>query len=460
MSEKMDCNDFDLGSYAQRYTGLTKVGRLCFIADTNPACAGRAINMAVMELRNGINTHAYISVFEKYSAIVSQNDIRMDMEWITETGAKAQQTLDKLQSELSAVKTAGVKDSIRMSYCDIGHFHLRRGDFDEATKAFTKARDFCTQGRHMSELVMSCIRVCMDGGNVRGALGFANKIDSMAQAGETDIAARTMRAQVIGLNCLYDASYKHAAEAFLSVEGAKEVFPLTSEDVATYGTLCAMAALSRGEVNAGVLQSTRFKKFFENAPEIRQLVQCFIENRFGECIAQLGRLETQLVSDIHLSAHVGRLRKAIVANIILNYCLPYGTASLASMAETLGLSLAEIEAHCARLISSKALNARLDSLQKLLYKVPAPPPGTSSSDSSSSARKVFAVAEAHSSEMARGILKCSVFQHGLVVKPTELERQQLRLSRETELFTGTLTGAAGGAGVVVDDNYYSPSEDI
>jgi len=451
MTENMDCGDvnntFDISSYAQRYTGMTKVARLCFIADNMPACAGGAINLTVMELRNGINTDTYCAVFEKYGSVISHNDIRMDVDWVAETNSKAQDTLEKLQSELSAVKTAGVKESIRMSYNDIGHFLLKRGQFGEATKAFVKARDYCTQTRHMCELGMSCMRVCIDAGNVRGAMGYANKIEASV---DIDSVTRAMKCVVTGLCHLNDSIYNMAAEGFLAVEEVKEVFPLMSEDVATYGALCAMATLPRSAVDAKILQSSKFKKHFENAQEMRQLVQSFIGNRFGECMALFNKLEMQFCADMYLAPHVSKLRVLIVERVVQCYCQPYDTVSMQAMAQAVGLPLAEIEKICTRLVFKKALEFRVDALRKLLYRMQGSGTGAKTGADICS---VMAVADNHGDEMTRGILKCSVFQYGLVVKPTEQERKQLQLNRETE-------GFGDGGNMTIDDNYYdSPTEE-
>lgn len=459
MAEQMDCSgveegQFNLNRYAQRYAGLTKVARLCFVADTMPACAGEAIRLAVVELKSGINTDAYRSVFEKYGSVISQHDIRMDIDWVIETDRKAQETMDKLQSELSAVKTAGVKDSIRMSYNDIGHFLLKRGQFSESTKAFLKAKEFCTQARHMCEQGMSCMRVSIDSGNVPGAMMHANQVEMGV---EVDSVTRSMKAIVMGLTYLVDGSYALASDAFLSVEEIKEVFPLTSEDVASYGTLCAMATLGRNEVNSRVLQATKFKKYFENAQEIRQLVQSFIGNRFGECISLLQKLEQQLSVDMYLSKHVARLRDLILEKIVLNYFLPYGTVNMVSMSESLRLPLVEVERITIRLISSKALHARMDSLRKLLYKCT--PNGNKTE---TSIKNVMAVADSHSNEMTRGILKCHLFRHGMVVKLTDQESKHMKVGagypsgKEQEGMGIDLGMEMEGVGMPMDEIDYYP----
>jgi COP9 signalosome complex subunit 1 len=57
---------FDLQKYISQYRGHTKIKRLLFIADNSQKHRAEAIELAIQELKNGINTNLYKEVVEKY----------------------------------------------------------------------------------------------------------------------------------------------------------------------------------------------------------------------------------------------------------------------------------------------------------------------------------------------------------------------------------------------------------
>lgn len=60
-------------------------------------------------------------------------------------------------------------------------------------------------------------------------------------------------------------------------------------DIAIYGTLCALATLSRGAINAQVVQNETFGDYLEQEPYARELIDAYISSRFRTVLEVLDR---------------------------------------------------------------------------------------------------------------------------------------------------------------------------
>ena len=90
--------------------------------------------------------------------------------------------------------------------------------------------------------------------------------------------------------------YKLAARKFAQVTtdlGTSYNDVVAAQDVATYGTLCALATFDRSELQRLILSSPTFRSFFELVPEIRELVHDFFNTRYASMLASMNKLKVQ-----------------------------------------------------------------------------------------------------------------------------------------------------------------------
>lgn len=64
---------------------------------------------------------------------------------------------------------------------------------------------------------------------------------------------------------------------------------ITPSDVAIYGSLCALASLSRGAIKAQLIQSETFTMYLEQEPYVRELVEAYLANKFKVVLDLLER---------------------------------------------------------------------------------------------------------------------------------------------------------------------------
>lgn len=68
--------------------------------------------------------------------------------------------LEKLDGDLKNYKSNSIKESIRRGHNEIGDHYVNCGDLIEATKSYSKARDYCTSSSHVISMCLNIIKVC------------------------------------------------------------------------------------------------------------------------------------------------------------------------------------------------------------------------------------------------------------------------------------------------------------
>ena len=96
---------------------------------------------------------------------------------------------------------------------------------------------------------------------------------------------------------------------------------MSPNNVAIYGGLTALATFDRTELLKQVLigqiactqtcpqviSSTQFKLFLELEPQLREVLQCFYDSRYGHCLKLLEDMKDNLLLDLYLAPHIQTL---------------------------------------------------------------------------------------------------------------------------------------------------------
>lgn len=183
-------------------------------------------------------------------------------------------------------------------------------------------------------------------------------------------SARPKLAVAMGLCHLREARFQLAAEKFLKVStklGNSFTDVVSCEDIALYGGLCALATLDRQELKSRVLSNSSFKALLELVPRVRELINGFYDAKYAEVLRYMRELEEQLSLDIHMSAHVKDLYKLIRNRALIQYVSPYSSVDLQRMAEAFCTDVQSLERELVALIVEKAIQARIDSQNKILH---------------------------------------------------------------------------------------------
>ncbi|KAF9237124.1 hypothetical protein BU15DRAFT_88846 [Melanogaster broomeanus] len=358
-----DAHPFDLDAYISSYTGRT----------------AQALKLAfthLYRLRDPSLLQVAISGYETAASLPEGQGLPpvgdvviVDTQWIDEVTKKNMAERTKLE------------ESIRT-------YHRATGDYASALKHYTKSREFCSTGQHFLELVIEQRNYAHISSYIYKAEGALETI-AAATAGtagsNTTAPAQSATKKptperdqflskldfAMALSHLGQDNYEKAASAFLRLGPADQLGDwigklVSPGDIAIYGTLCALASLSRSAIKTQLLGNSVFSVYIEQEPYIRDLIQAYMSSDFKTTLEILSRYSTRHYVDIHLAVHVNDIARHIRNTAVVLYFQPFETIRLERMATAFGWTVEEVEREVVVLIQSGHIQGRVDSQNKIL----------------------------------------------------------------------------------------------
>lgn len=199
----------DLEYYANSYEGLARLYRLIYIADHCPTLRLEALKMAIQYVMNTYNVTMYQQLYKKVAQIASasgnggalpdvaaiaasansqaslQDIPQFDSGWMETRSKKAAHKLEKLDNDLKNYRMNSIKESIRRGHDDLGDHHLNCGDLQNALKCYSRARDYCTSGKHVVNMCWNVIKVSIYSQNWSHVQSYVVKAESTPDFAES-----------------------------------------------------------------------------------------------------------------------------------------------------------------------------------------------------------------------------------------------------------------------------------
>lgn len=400
----------DLEAYAQGYTGLACLYRLRFIAHHCPMLRVEALKLAMSHVMNTYNTALYSELHRKLMAATSEQanqsgassssnlpdvasnansssnsgagnnassniSVAAARDWVETKNKKAALKLEKLDTDLKNYKSNSIKESIRRGHDDLGDHFLDCGDLANALKCYSRARDYCTSGRHVVNMCVNVIKVSVYLQNWSHVVSYVNKAVATPDFNEGNMKGVDHQQLITRLACAFGLAelathkYKSAAKHFLQANLDHCDIPdlMSTQNVATYGGLCALATFERSHLHKQVLASPTFKLFLELDPALREVIISFYESKYGKCLKLLEDMKDNLLLDIYLASHVNTLYSMIRSRSLVQYFSPYLSADLRLMASSFNTTVSSLEDELMSLILEGKIQARIDSHNKVLF---------------------------------------------------------------------------------------------
>ncbi|EAA10359.4 COP9 signalosome complex subunit 1b [Anopheles arabiensis] len=378
----------DLEQLANQYTGLAKLHRLIYVADHCPTLRLEALRMAINYVTTTYNVTLYQHLHKKLADNVStlflpdvasqstgsQEIPSFDATWVESKSKKSALKLEKLDCDLKNYKANSIKESIRRGHDDLGDHYLNCGDLSNALKCYSRARDYCTSGKHVVNMCLNVIKVSIYLQNWSHVLSYVSKAEGTAEIAETSKDKDPNQVVITRLKCaaglaeLATRKYKSAAKHFLQANFDHCEFPemISTNNVAMYGGLCALATFDRQELKQ-VIASSSFKLFLELEPQLRDIIFKFYESKYDSCLKLLDEIKDNLLLDMYIAPHVNALYTQIRNRALVQYFSPYMSADMRKMATAFNRSVAALENELMQLILEGQIQARIDSHNKILY---------------------------------------------------------------------------------------------
>ncbi|KAI9706185.1 MAG: hypothetical protein M1820_004946 [Bogoriella megaspora] len=450
-----DAPKFDLESYIANYDGRTRIDRLALIGNCCYPLSVEAFRSAVHEARNGKDVEYYLWACQRLQQVAPDDaDAFIDTAWAEKRAKELKAEGDRLEAELKGYKNNLIKESIRMGNEDLGNYYYQVGDFGSAIKAYTRMRDYATLPKHIAEMTLRQTLACIAQGAWTIASSHLTKLRGLQPtltAGDKPKFENIGHA-LAGLAEMCAKAYKEAAAFFLRVDpqvfttnpspGTEQVVAgivwtravLTPNDIAVYGGLCALASMSRTDLQSRVLDNPTFRSFLELEPHVRRAITFFINAKYSQCLSILESYRTDWLLDIYLQPLVAELFAMVRQKCIVQYFQAYSRVSFHEMArqfpvpetgstggpEVVGATTAPETASPAQvqtmkdellgLIESGVLPARLDLVDNVLVAPPTNPRREVLLEALDSA-------EQYERTLIHRLTRMNMIEAGLIMKP-------------------------------------------
>jgi len=362
--------------------------------------------MAIAEAKRGKDVKLYLSLVEEFSSIAPSDSMALsDMAWAEKKTREVKEEQEKLEHELKSYKNNLIKESIRvritlavldnayradsiiqMGNEDLGHFYYACGDYQNAHKAYYRMREHCTSNKHLADMTLRLVYVSIAQNSWMSVLSHLVKVDGSQLKGEEKtkldpIVSACSGLAYMGNNALRDAAqnFLYTSPLFLTLEPAagitwqREV--LSGNDIAVYGGLCALASMTRSELQTKVLANGDFRNFLELEPHIRRAITLFCNSKYSACLEVLEGYRNDYLLDVYLSKVLAIIYSRIRTKSIVQYFIPFSCVTLDEMATKFQLTgeYSSIEEELEDMINSKVLDARIDLVDRLLISPPTNP---------------------------------------------------------------------------------------
>ncbi|EAW15172.1 COP9 signalosome complex subunit 1 [Aspergillus clavatus NRRL 1] len=340
---------FELESYIANYTGRTRFNRLYLIGTCSTYLSTEALKAAVAEAKSGKDVvryqHAVLALAE---VAPNEPEATMDTKWVDHMQKVVKAETDRLEHELRGYKNNLIKESIRMGNEDLGQHYHQIGNLVAASKAYSRMRDYCTTPSHIASMLFKIINVAIERGDWLSVQSNVHRLRNLQSKPEEQAKNQPKMSAALGLSQLHSGSYLEAANCFLSTDpslGDSYNEVLTSNDVAVYGGLCALASMDRNELQRRVLDNNAFRNFLELEPHIRRAISFFCNSKFRPCLEILESYKADYLLDIHLQRHVSTIFTRIRTKAIQQYVVPFSRVTLDSMLKVFAPGVAGGHAH-------------------------------------------------------------------------------------------------------------------
>lgn len=402
-----DAATLDVEGYLSQYRGLTLVRRAQHIAQHCPSKRVDALTIAhnALTQTNSPNVPLRVIIARDLAQACTASGVAVPPSTDPKLLEPVQQQVnfqrEKLEQDLKTHRANNIKESIRMANNDLGDHFFATGDYINASKAYTRARDYCSHGQHILQTCLNMIKCTMAQGNYPGVLTQVTKAEACQELAAQPKLAALLKA-ISGLAHLASGNARQCArimtdipfEHFSEASGALTTVPgvasggaggpvermfsdrsagersaeyVTQRDVALYASLCSLAVSTRQEIKRRILDNAGFRPFLEAMPELREVVKAFYTSRYAECLRTLDNLKADLMLDVYLSGQVTFLFRDIRKRALAQYFSPFLSADMNKMAQAFLTDVTSLEEELMALIIRGDISARIDSDKKILY---------------------------------------------------------------------------------------------
>ncbi|KAI5782809.1 26S proteasome subunit RPN7-domain-containing protein, partial [Pyronema domesticum] len=359
---------FDLETYISNYSGRTQVDRLLHIGQHSEPLSVEALKLAIKYIKNSLDVHKYKQAITLLQKIAPNDaDTGVDEDWVSRTAHKVETETATMEAALKSYKrdllNESIKDMSLGTLDDLGSHYYACGDMQNAFKSYCRIRDYCATREHILDISMKIIRVAVEQGNYMAVQTQIGRIKASQRTPKEELLFTPKLAAAAGLSHLWSGEYEQAAKAFVDCPatlGSTLNEIISSNDVAVYGSLCALASLNRHQIKAEVLDNNNFRNFLQLEPHLRRAISYFYNTKYSDCLQILEDYKNDYFLDIHLHRHVKPLYERIRSKSMAEYFISFSCVTLPSMSSAFVIPEDQLKRELVGMIKEGVIQARID----------------------------------------------------------------------------------------------------
>lgn len=274
--------------------------------------------------------------------------------------AKNAAELAKLDKAVEDAKRNKGDTDIRDGQIAKALYMAKIGDKDAAIEAIEAMMEQPVGTGQKIDLIFAVIRMANCFGEVRVVGEYVARAKELVEKGG-DWERRNLLKVYEATYLVQVRKFKDAAPLFLDSVATFTCTAMYSyEKLITYAVIAAIITLDRRSFQKRVVKSPEILQVVEELSEIKALIQSLFQCKYKELFASIAKVSDTLKRDRYFEAQCGWWLREIRIVGYSQFLRSYRSVTMASMAQTFGVSLEFLDRELARFIAAGRLNCKVD----------------------------------------------------------------------------------------------------
>jgi len=309
---------------------------------------------------------AHIDKFEMapfYKLVCEQLGWPVDAAKLSALEAANAAKLTELTDKVKANEESEGESEIREAYLARANFLMKIGERDKAFEAMEETVTKTVALGPKLDIMLSQLRMCLFFNDMPLTKVKLDKAKTMLEAGG-DWERRNRLKVYEAVFLMRARNFKEAAKLLLD-----SIATFTATELVSYNTfifytvVCALVALPRKELKAKVVDAPEILQVIHEIPHATDLLNGMYDCQYRTLMKALVSIIDSMNGDASLAQHARYYYREVRVMAYAQFMESYRSVSLASMAESFGVSAQYMDKELSSFISAGRLSCKLDAVE-------------------------------------------------------------------------------------------------
>lgn len=224
---------------------------------------------------------------------------REEKEWLSMTHSTLRGQVDRLQAELAEARNGRIQERIFLSHTQLANVLIDAGDYEEAGRHLSRAREYALSERQVREIAMTFVDVNVLSGSYTHIRTKVSQLELEGFIGDRDgrIALAPEQRQISSrlsassaLDLMASRVYAEVAQLLLvntNLPDLEGYNPLPSRTALIYGVLSALAVKDREFSRVHILNNPSLRSLLSFEPYLLDPVRMILQGDFSQGLSIL-----------------------------------------------------------------------------------------------------------------------------------------------------------------------------